>query len=1100
MKINRLIIILATITSLVGCHKEVDPINPYIRNYGEESLAVNVDKLEYPGRGGSLSFTVESTYDVELVAPEWITLASSEVPGDGRSYIMTATASMNNAEGGSDREGTILVKTRSLERTVTVTQPFYERPDIPESIASAEDLVYFLEKCASALEEGESLAFSSDIDMEGKTFTPVGEFKGILQGNGFRIKNLHSRSPLILRNRGLISGLRIDSSCSFEIPSEEAEQYFGSFVAQNYGTIDGCENDADFIVSESRATKLYLGGIAGYLYADGTISSCINKGAVLYHPQSASANAYLGGITGYSYGAIKDSENYGPITCTPAANTGAYFIGGISSRQEGAGLTGCINHKEAVISTGTEGAKSYIGGIVGYVEGAPATGNNQSYGDLNILLGKESYIGGLQGWQAKVTSGDANVFEGSIVNCNITAQTKASGQYGNNPCKSAGLVTGRFSGQSGYSTLHYGTADKPIRVSGSITCLATGIKQIATPKDYQALLDGDGSKTSVNSGSIPEADYNNILYEVHGDGQTGDPEDLIVKADKVRLNVPAEGGEAGFTVRGNYTMTISTEAEWLTIEPSTVPGDGAYHDVKLIAQTNTHTYERAAQVLVSMPMGSVETVTVLQAGNLNAPESLEVSAESLTLDPSGMEATSLEVTANYDVTISCDADWITVDPNVVRGTESAQKVLIKAEKNSTGAVRSATLTLSLPKGLTKTVSLSQDKFVFTPVAQIGKVQDFIDFIEFCGDSELYPASFVVSLTADIDLKGVELEPVIKFSGTLDGQGHSLKNWSAKAPLFKENDGVVRNLVIDKTCSIAVSANMSYIAETNTGVIEGCTNNASIVCGSDPGASARLSSIASVNKGRIASCINNGEITFASGTDTRAMYLAGIAGSCSTGAVIEDCVNNGKITYTAPSTASAQYKRLSGITAMADVNDIRIVRCTNTAPIAMTIASGSAIKNVRNGGIVGEIKNSVEIEDCRNFGDISCDLAGSAVYLGGLVGYVNSVKKDFSNFAGCAVNCRITGAYAATSTLSSNPLEGCGLVFGSGLASASYVHTIGTETSPVKVSGSLVCGDNVLTSNADNFQNCLNGNKCGNNLVNGFEYVVYNAKFEVVNNQ
>ena len=496
MKINRLIIILATITSLVGCRKEVDPINPYIRNYGEESLAVNVDKLEYPGRGGSLSFTVESTYDVELVAPEWITLASSEVPGDGRSYIMTATASMNNAEGGSDREGTILVKTRSLERTVTVTQPFYERPDIPESIASAEDLVYFLEKCASALEEGESLAFSADIDMEGKTFTPVGEFKGILQGNGFRIKNLHSRSPLILRNRGLISGLRIDSSCSFEIPSEEAEQYFGSFVAQNYGTIDGCENDADFIVSESRGTKLYLGGIAGYLYADGTITSCINKGSILYHPQSASANAYLGGITGYSYGAIKDSENYGPITCTPAANTGAYFIGGISPRQEGAGLTGCINHKEAVISTGTEGAKSYIGGIVGYVEGAPATGNNQSYGDLNILLGKESYIGGLQGWQAKVTSGDANVFEGSIVNCNISAQTKASGQYGNNPCKSAGLVTGRFSGQSGYSTLHYGTADKPIRVSGSVTCLATGIKQIATPKDYQLIgsVPGEGDE------------------------------------------------------------------------------------------------------------------------------------------------------------------------------------------------------------------------------------------------------------------------------------------------------------------------------------------------------------------------------------------------------------------------------------------------------------------------------------------------------------------------------------------------------------------------------------------------------------------------------
>ena len=1097
MKTNKLLFVIATISSLVGCRKEVDPINPYIRNNGEEYLSVSVDKLEYPGRGGSLSFTVESTYDAVLEAPEWITLASSEVPGDGRTYTMTALASVNNVAGGSDREGTIVIKTSSLERTITVSQPFYERPEIPESIATADDLVYFLETCASVIEEGESIAFSADIDMDGRNFTPASEFKGILQGNGFKIKNLHSSSPLILRNRGLIAGLRIDSSCSYEIPSGEAEQYIGPFAGQNYGTIDSCENDADFNVSATRSTKLYLGGIAGYLYAEGTISGCVNRGAIHYSPQSATANAYFGGMTGYSYGTIKNSENYGPINCLPLANTGAYFIGGIASRQEDGSITGCINHKEAVISTNKEGAKSYIGGIVGYVEGAPATGNNQSYGDLEINLSKESYVGGLQGWQAKVTSGDATVFEGSIVNCNISAQTKATGQYGNNPCKSAGLVTGRFSGQSGYSTLHYGTADKPIRVAGSVTCLASKVKQIAAPKDFQALLDGDGSKTSVNGGSIPEADYNNIIYEVHGDGQTGDPEDLIVKTDNVHLNVPAEGGEASFSVRGNYTMTVSTEADWLTIEPATIPGDGTYHDVKLTADVNGHTYERSAQVLVTMPMGTVETVTILQAGNPNAPETLEISAESLTLDPAGMEASKFEVTANYEVSISCDVDWVTVSPAIVPGTETAQSVKVSAEKNSTGEARTATLTLSLPKGLTKTVVLNQDKFVFTPLAQIGTAADFKDFTEFCSDPDLYPASFVVSLTADIDLKGIDLTPVAKFSGTLDGQGHSLKNWSAAGPLFTENAGTVRNLVIDKTCSVAVSANMSYIAGTNTGSIEGCVSNAPIACNADPGASARLAPISSVNKGRIASCTNNGDISFANDTDTRAMYLAGIAGSCSTGAVIEDCVNKGKITYAAPTTASAQYKRMAGITAMADVAGIKIVRCTNSAPIEMTVASGAAIKNVRNGGIVGEIKNTVEIEACRNFGNISCDLAGSAVYLGGLVGYINSVKVNFANFAGCVVNCRVTGAYAATSTLSSNPLESCGLVFGSGLATAAYVHTIGSETNPVKVSGTLTCGDNVFTASADNFQNGLNGNKCGNNLVNGFDKVVYNAIFETV---
>ena len=73
----------------------------------------------------------------------------------------------------------------------------------------------------------------------------------------------------------------------------------------------------------------------------------------------------------------------------------------------------------------------------------------------------------------------------------------------------------------------------------------------------------------------------------------------------------------------------------------------------------------------------------------------------------------------------------------------------------------------------------------------------------------------------------------------------------------------------------------------------------------------------------------------------------------------------------------------------------------------------------------------------------------------------------------------------------------GLVFGSGLATAGYLHTIGSEAAPVKVSGTLACGENTLAANAENFHNCLNGNKCGNNLVNGFDKVVYHAVYEVV---
>ena len=72
----------------------------------------------------------------------------------------------------------------------------------------------------------------------------------------------------------------------------------------------------------------------------------------------------------------------------------------------------------------------------------------------------------------------------------------------------------------------------------------------------------------------------------------------------------------------------------------------------------------------------------------------------------------------------------------------------------------------MPKGLEKTVSLTQDKFVFAPVLNIGTTADFVDFMTFGSDAALYPAGTVVSLTSDIDLKNVVLPSLATFAATL----------------------------------------------------------------------------------------------------------------------------------------------------------------------------------------------------------------------------------------------------------------------------------------------------------------------------------------------
>ena len=199
MNIHKLIISLTVLTgiSATGCLKEVDTQNPYVRNKGEAYMTVSTERLDFSGRGGALSFTVETNYDATLEAPEWISLASAEVPGDGRTYTLTATASRNNEPGGADRTGVINIKSGSLSKSISVAQPYFERPDIPQSISNADELVYFLDTCAAVLEEGETISFSKDIDMKGKTFQPAEYFKGVINGNGYSSRNHSDSTPLI---------------------------------------------------------------------------------------------------------------------------------------------------------------------------------------------------------------------------------------------------------------------------------------------------------------------------------------------------------------------------------------------------------------------------------------------------------------------------------------------------------------------------------------------------------------------------------------------------------------------------------------------------------------------------------------------------------------------------------------------------------------------------------------------------------------------------------------------------------------------------------------------------------------------------------------
>jgi len=1111
MKNIKILILLSALAMLfASCVKEVAQ-NPYTRNTGEEYITLSLDSLGFPGRGAKLTFTVSCSYDSRIVAPEWVTLASTEIPGDCREFTVSATAEPNSEKGGTDRTGEIIISSKTMSKTILLTQPYYERPECPFIIADEKDFLAFVQ-AGSFYEVGEVVEMTSDINLDGVEFNEnIPVFKGILNANGFKISNWTTSLALIVKNQGAVNDLSIDASCKLSLNASEAETRFAPIAEQNYGYIGNCVNNAAIDITGQHAYKMYVGGIAGYNYNGGEINACVNRGEIRFSAAGSSANVYLGGITGCSVGNIINCEIYGPITCNPTAFSSVYYIGGITAKQETGDMTGNIVHKEAKIYTNdkSSSSKSYIGGIVGFVEGAPKTGNNQVYSDIEVNLKVESNIGSLQGWQAKVDKADmpnATLFEGSIVNSNITAYTKGKGANGNNPCNSAGFVTGRFSGQSGKATtLHYGTAEQPIKVSGSIYCLQTQTKKVATAKDYQAMLDGDGSKTSVNAGAIPETDYGNILYEVRGDGQTGDPEDMVVKTDAVKLSVAAEGGQASFTVRGNYEMQITSNVDWITPDVDKVEGDGAYHDIVLTVLENDKTLERTGTVSVAMPMGTTETVTVIQAGNQNVPASIVVDLDSLALDPAGQTAVKFNVTANYTTSIECSEAWVTCTPESVIGDMEQHSVSVLAEKNKSGALRSATITLTC-KDIVKIVKVSQEKFVVPAYTQIKNADEFIEFIENAFDAELYPAGYETKLTADIDLKDKTFTCPATYQGTFDGDGHSIKNLKSSTPLFRvSNNATFKNLVIDSSCSFEFAYNAEFqhygtiVGNCDKGNILNCTNKAKITM---PVTSTGATFIGGIT-GRTGStaviegCINQGDVIIKPSTAVAVEYrVGGIVGSGN--GTLKNCKNDAAVEYS-PADLSGKGFYLGGITGY--VTDKPTTGCVNTVKGKVTFnpVAYSGTSECYIAGLCAYINKKTTISDCKNFGDVLVTANHENLFVGGLSGYIYKGETGFVLFDKCAVNCNVTAVTAAAGgTTSTNPLNKAGLVLGYKKGPDGVTCTIGTDADPIKVAGSLtVYGGSTSTATAENYKNYILGNAAPSDLFGGSTKFIIKSAYEAV---
>lgn len=276
------------------------------------------------------------------------------------------------------------------------------------------------------------------------------------------------------------------------VPSVKARHYIGGVIGTpEEAVIKNCTNNGavtgDFTdAAKSAAKQVWLGGIAGgrnsgVTTADGAlIDGCKNYGTCTLVAEN-SVNNYLGGITGqssiegsakFTIQKIVNSANYGKLIKKGA---GGCRVGGISGGA--VTLDNCTNEGEIVVEDIT--AAGAVGGLVGYPTQThhPIT-NCKSLGNMTSTATAAFAMGGIGG-----QGGNTNQsWSGCTVNCTISGQS----------ANLVGMVIGTAKTLS-KKTITLGTADAPIKVSGSINGTTITADNISKYISSDGVRDANGN-------------------------------------------------------------------------------------------------------------------------------------------------------------------------------------------------------------------------------------------------------------------------------------------------------------------------------------------------------------------------------------------------------------------------------------------------------------------------------------------------------------------------------------------------------------------------------------------------------------------------------
>ena len=405
----------------------------------------------------------------------------------------------------------------------------------------------------------------------------------------------------------------------------------------------------------------------------------------------------------------------------------------------------------------------------------------------------------------------------------------------------------------------------------------------------------------------------------------------------------------------------------------------------------------------------------------------------------------------------------------VKVKDNANGVMTKSLKGTTGATVEAGVVYSLPEvayaATAKEVVImtAEDLAAFATAANT-PVEVAEGETAPCPYADWVSEDGEVKLGADIDMTDVDFTPIASFDGVFNGQGFAIKNWSATGGLIVKNAGVVKNIVIDESCSLEAyhesgkDINVAFVVEYNEpdGLVAGCVNNGNVTVSDLSKVAHRVAGVVGASYGKMKDCINNGTITVGSDTDLgNGQNIAGVVAYINPNAgtkaalgkaLVENCVNNGNVKVyfnckpksvnVGGVVASTQNHGLATNDSTADNEKHRenhkvvllgsVKNCANYGEVSYGFATKSTGTYTSVGGIIGYAE--CNIENCDNYGKVSFLLdtdnatAGSCPSCAGVVGKNIFNVKNCNNYgevnvagvwsAGTAGNALVGGMYQA----------------------------------------------------------------------------------------